>query len=118
MRFLVDAQLPPLLCEILKKEGIKSRHVDSLPAGDESSDNEITEYADLNDLIVITKDLDFYYSHMINGEPKKLLLITTGNIKNKDLFNIFRNNIINFKTLFDNCNYVELNNNGLIGHEK
>ncbi|WP_340103476.1 DUF5615 family PIN-like protein [Rhodohalobacter sp. 8-1] len=117
MRFLVDAQLPPLLCEILKKEGIKSSHVDSLPAGDESSDKEITEYADQNDLIVITKDLDFYYSHMINGEPKKLLLITTGNIKNKDLFEIFRNNIINFKTLFDKCNYVELNNDGLIGHE-
>jgi predicted nuclease of predicted toxin-antitoxin system len=53
MKFLVDAQLPPLLCEILKKAGFKSIHIDSLPAGDESSDKEITQYADQNDLIVI-----------------------------------------------------------------
>lgn len=88
MKFLVDAQLPRLLCEIFEKAGIESTHVDSLPAGDESSDKEISRYADKNDLIVVTKDLDFYYSHMIIGEPIRLLLITTGNIKNRDLFNI------------------------------
>jgi len=118
MRFLVDAQLPPLLCDILEKAGFKAVHVDALPKGDESTDNEIMKYADKNDLIVITKDLDFHYSHMIIGEPKKLLLITTGNIKNKDLFNIFRNNKVNFENLFNNCNYVELNINGLIGHDR
>ncbi|MGK7389149.1 MAG: DUF5615 family PIN-like protein [Candidatus Cyclobacteriaceae bacterium M2_1C_046] len=118
MKFIVDAQLPPLLCEILEKAGFTSLHVDSLPKGDESPDKEIVKYADNNDLIVITKDLDFYYSHMIMGQPKKLLLITTGNIKNKNLFDIIRNNISNLKNLFDSCNYVELNNSGLIGHEK
>jgi predicted nuclease of predicted toxin-antitoxin system len=118
MKFLVDAQLPPLLCDILEKAGFESTHVENLPTGDESSDKEISQYADKHELIVITKDLDFHYSHMIIGEPKRLLLITTGNIKNKDLFNIIRNNVLNLKNLFDNCDYVELNNDGLIGHER
>lgn len=118
MKFLIDTQLPPLLCEILEKAGYSAAHVDSLPSGDESADKEIIQYADNNDLTVILKDSDFYYSHMILGQPKKLLLITTGNIKNKDLFNLIRNNIIGLKNLYDTCNYVELSNEGLIGQEK
>lgn len=109
MKFIVDAQLPPLLCEILEEAGFSAIHVDSLPKGD--------EYADDNQLTVISKDSDFYYSHMIIGQPKKLLLITTGNIKNKDLFNLIRNNIINIQNFFKNCDYVELNNDDLVGHE-
>jgi predicted nuclease of predicted toxin-antitoxin system len=70
MKFIVDAQLPLLLCDILEKAGFTSIHVDSLSTGDESSDKEIIKYADNNDLIVITKDSDFYYSHMILGQPK------------------------------------------------
>lgn len=118
MKFIVDAQLPPLLCEILEKADFSAIHVDSLPEGDESADKEITRYADENDLIVISKDSDFYYSHMILGKPKKLLLITTGNIKNKELLKLIRNNIINLQNLFKTSNYVELNNKGMIGHEK
>ena len=59
MRFLVDAQLPPKLCEILKAAGFDALHVDSLPNGDETSDNDISAYATQNNLIVITKDSDF-----------------------------------------------------------
>jgi predicted nuclease of predicted toxin-antitoxin system len=115
MTFIVDAQLPNLLCEILTKAGITAIHVDALQDGDETTDKAISQYADDHDLIVITKDTDFYYSHMISGKPKKLLLITTGNIKNKELFNLIRNNLSNLQKLFESCRYVELNNNGLIG---
>lgn len=80
MRFLVDVQLPSKLCEILETAGLDSIHVDSLPKGDETTDREITVRADQEDLIVVTKDSDFYHSHMILGQPKRLLLITTGNI--------------------------------------
>jgi predicted nuclease of predicted toxin-antitoxin system len=118
MSFLVDAQLPPLLCDILENAGFPAIHVDSLPNGDESSDKEITQYADHHNLIVITKDSDFYYLHMIIGQPKKLLLITTGNMKNKELFNLIRKNILNVHILFETCDYVELNNDSLVGHKK
>lgn len=117
MRFLVDAQLPSKLCEVLETAGFDSIHVNSLPDGDETSDKDISVYADHEDLRVVTKDSDFYHSHMILGKPKKLLLITTGNMKNRRLFDLFRNNALIIKNLFKTCNYVEMTNDGIIGHE-
>jgi predicted nuclease of predicted toxin-antitoxin system len=118
MKFLVDAQLPVKLCEILHSVGLEAVHVDTLPHGDESSDRDISVFADHQDLIVITKDSDFYHSHMILRQPKKLLLITTGNIKNRNLFDLIRANAKTIYTLFHSCNYVELTNDSLIGHER
>ncbi|MEQ8924796.1 MAG: DUF5615 family PIN-like protein [Fulvivirga sp.] len=70
MKLLVDAQLPIKLCEILKQLGLESIHVGMLPNGDESTDAEITEYSDKMNLMVLTKDIDFYHSHMTIGKPK------------------------------------------------
>jgi len=117
MKFLVDAQLPPKLCDILQSLGLDAIHVDSMPKGDESSDKEICLFAIENNLIVVTKDSDFYHSHMIAGEPKQLLLITAGNIKNNVLFNLMRTNALTIKSLFESCNYVELTNDSIVGHE-
>lgn len=33
----------------------------------------------------MTKDDDFVTSHLLHGRPAKLLLISTGNIRNRDL---------------------------------
>ena len=117
MKFLIDAQLPPMLCEILISKGVDALHVNSLPKGDESTDNDINRFANENEFVVITKDSDFYHSHMIFGEPRKLLLITTGNIKNKILFDLIRANSKVIMRLFETCSYVELNNNGIISHD-
>lgn len=116
MNFLVDAQLPTKLCEILSAKGFHAEHVISLPDSDESSDNDISIYADNNGFIIITKDSDFYHSHMIFEKPKQLLLITIGNIKNRQLFDIFRSNIVEIERLFETCDFVELSNDNLIGH--
>lgn len=116
MRFLVDAQLPIKLCEILKIKGFNAIHIDSLPEGDETTDKDISFYADQHGLIVVTKDIDFYHSHMIFDHPKKLLLITTGNIKNKKLFDLIRANALLIERLFENCDYVEMTIDGLIAH--
>jgi predicted nuclease of predicted toxin-antitoxin system len=35
--------------------------------------------------VVITKDADFVDTHVLHGRPAKLLLISTGNISNRDL---------------------------------
>ncbi len=114
MDVIIDAQLPFKLCEILKQIGINPIHVQELPNGDETSDKEIIMYADKHNLIVITKDSDFYHSHMALGKPAKLLLISTGNIKNKQLFNLFRDNsLFLFNALLKN-NFVELTTDGII----
>ncbi len=116
MRFLVDAQLPPLLCEVLDKKGISAIHVNQLPNSDETSDKEVAIYADESGYIVITKDADFFYSHMLYGVPKKLLLITIGNIKNKQLFDTIRNQAKAIAQLFEQNNFIELHKSGLIVH--
>jgi len=74
-------------------------------------------FANDHNLIVVAKDADFYHAHMIFQNPKKLLLITTGNIKNRELFDLIRINAITIKNLFETCNYVELANDSITGHE-
>jgi len=116
MKLIVDAQLPVKLCEILLQLGLESIHVDKLPKGDETLDKEITKLADLEDLFVVTKDVDFYHSHMALGQPRKLFLITTGNLKNRQLFDLFRNNAIIVKNALKKSTFVELSNEGIIEH--
>ena len=118
MTFLVDAQLPPKICDILRTAGFDAIHVEVLPKGDESSDKDISAYADKLDFILITKDSDFYHSHMILRRPKKLLLLTTGNIKNRALFDLIRASAATIKNLFETCQYVEMTNDSIIGFEK
>ncbi|MFD2035079.1 DUF5615 family PIN-like protein [Belliella marina] len=74
MKFLLDAQLPPLFCEILKQKGHHAIHVLDLPNGDESSDMEVANFADRHRLILISKDSDFHHSHILLKSPKKLLI--------------------------------------------
>ena len=117
MKLIVDAQLPVKLCELLKQLGMESIHVDELPKGDETPDMEITKFADFEKLIVVTKDFDFYHSHMALGKPRKLFLITTGNLKNGQLFDLIRNNALIIKNALDKSSFVELSNEGIIEHE-
>jgi len=95
---------------------IEAIHVDSLPKGDESHDSEIIWFADKNKYTVVTKDSDFYHSHILHGKPRKLFMIQTGNIKNRELFGLLRKNIETIKTLMKTCTYLELNEEGVFGH--
>lgn len=116
MKFLVDAQLPAALCEILKELDHEAIHALELANKDRSTDKEIRDTADRQNSIVITKDTDFYYSHMTIQAPLKLLLITTGNISNRLLFDLIRSNLTEIEDLFDKCDLVELSNDEIVGH--
>jgi predicted nuclease of predicted toxin-antitoxin system len=113
MKLIVDAQLPVKLCEILNQIGLGSIHVDELPQGDETPDVEITQFADRENLTVVTKDFDFYHSYMALGRPKKLFLVTTGNLKNRQLFDLFRNNSLIIKNALERSDFIELSNEGI-----
>ena len=117
MKLLIDAQLPALLNTILNELGYNSTHVYSLTNGDESTDTEIISYAENHKLIVVTKDSDFFHSHSLQNKPTKLLLVSTGNIKNKQLFDVFRRNHLQLNELFKTVNFIEINSNGIASHE-
>jgi len=74
MKLIVDKPLPAKLCEIMNQLGLESMHVNELTNGDETSDAEITNFADSESFIVVTKDFDFYHSHRALGKFKIMTL--------------------------------------------
>jgi len=54
---------------------------------------------------------------MALGRPKKLFLIATGNLKNRQLFDLIRNNALIIKNALKKSSFVELSNEGIIEHE-
>lgn len=89
MKFIIDAHLPPSLCNLFKEKGHDAIHTRELVNQNDSTDIEIIKIAREEERIVITKDSDFYYSHIIDKKPKKLILVKTGNLRTKDLKNLF-----------------------------
>jgi predicted nuclease of predicted toxin-antitoxin system len=117
MKFIVDAQLPYGLKSFLTSQGHDAIHTDDLPLKAETPDTTINNISKTQERIVITKDADFLDSYYIKNIPPRLLLITTGNIVNKQLYNLFTKNIVAIIEAFNNHNLVELDNNDLIIHE-
>jgi len=85
MNFLVDAQLPRRMTVWLTAAGCDALHTLDLPDGNRTSDDQINDLADREQRAVVTKDADFVDSHILRGRPAKLLLLSTGNISNRDL---------------------------------
>ncbi len=117
MRFLIDAHLTHLICDVLHQRKHNAIHVKQLPKGDDMPDHIIIRIADMENRVVVTKDSDFYYSHILTGKPNKLLLIKTGNIKNKQFLTLIRTNISLIESLFESYNFLELNSEGVVIRE-
>ena len=90
MRFLVDAQLPASLCREIEAFGQIATHTERLTSGNQTSDAEIVSFAEKGEWIVVSKDTDFFFSHLLFHQPKKLLLVRTGNLRLHQLLGIFR----------------------------
>lgn len=85
MKFLVDAHLPPGLCPLLQVAGHDALHTRQLPAQNRTTDQAINDVSLNDQRVVISKDTDFYYSHLLHQKPWKLLLVRTGNISTREL---------------------------------
>jgi predicted nuclease of predicted toxin-antitoxin system len=117
MRFIVEAWLLYGIAWMLKSRGYETIHTDDLPDKERTSDKQIRELSMQENRIVVTKDSDFLDSHYINNIPQRLLLISTGNIKNKELYNLFGKNLTQIIAMFETCKCVEMDNTNIIGHE-
>jgi predicted nuclease of predicted toxin-antitoxin system len=58
------------------------------------------------DRIVITKDNDFVQSFLLTGRPPKLLLVSTGNIRNTALENLVRTNLTIITEAFEAHRFI------------
>lgn len=93
-------------------------HTDDLPDKERTSDKKIRKVSVEENRIIISKDSDFLDSLLISGVPTKLLLVTTGNIINKELLILFEKYFDSIVQLFDLYNLIELDNEQIVVHEK
>ena len=93
MKFIVDAQLPKSLSRLLNEKGHDSIHTLELSNKNATDDLIINELSLKEKRVVISKDSDFYNRFFQKLEPHKLLYLTTGNITNKELLEIFEKNL-------------------------
>ncbi len=118
MKFFIDAHLPIALKFWLADRNHDATHTRDLPQKNLTDDMEIIRLADSQSGIVISKDSDFQKHHILTGRPKKLLMITTGNIVNKVLIHLFENNFEVIEDAFETgSKVVELSNSSIIIHE-
>ncbi len=117
MKFIVDAQLPKSLSDLLNQLGYDLIHTLDLPDKNLTQDGFITELAIQEDRVVITKDSDFLQSYLIKSEPQKLILVKTGNIHNRILLKIFEDNFNVIINLLSRSNMIEIGQTKITEHK-
>ena len=114
MKFLVDAQLPRRLANWLNRAGFDATHTLDLPDQNRSTDEQILEVIEREQRVLISKDDDFVNSHLVSGRPAKLLLISTGNICNRDLEQLLVPLIPGIAGDLKTHSFIELGRAGLV----
>jgi predicted nuclease of predicted toxin-antitoxin system len=108
MKFLVDAHLPPSLCAVLARHGHDVTHTLDLPAKNTTADSILNQVSLDEQRVLITKDRDFFYSHLVLGRPWKLVLVRTGNISTRELCALFGRHLSAVETALERYTLVEI----------
>ena len=102
------------MADWLKSAGCDAIHTFQLPHANRTTDQELVDLADSEQRIVVTKDADFVDSHLIHKRPSRLLLISTGNIRNRELELLVLQWIPDIVREFASCSFAELGIAGLV----
>jgi predicted nuclease of predicted toxin-antitoxin system len=116
MKFLIDAQLPRRLARRLREAGFEAVHTLDLPLGNRTPDRFLCELSVREQYIVVTKDEDFVNSFYLQRSPRKLLLVSTGNIKNSELEALLLANLTEIQTGFQRCDFLEIDRKTVVFH--
>jgi predicted nuclease of predicted toxin-antitoxin system len=113
VKFLIDAQLPARLAELLNQAGHDAVHTSGLPDGNRSTDRQIAERADADGRVLVTKHRDFRDGHLLARTPRQLLVVATGNITNNDLLSLFELHLGAVLSGFEEVDFAELSQDAL-----
>jgi hypothetical protein len=69
VKVLIDAHLPRSMADWFAQVGCDAIHTLDLPAGNRSTDREISRIAENEQRILSTKDPDFVDTHLHSGTP-------------------------------------------------
>jgi predicted nuclease of predicted toxin-antitoxin system len=114
MKFLVDAQLPRRMIGWFQSANCDAIHTLDLPDKNQNTDAEVTAIADNEQRIVVTKDADSVSSHLLHGQPARLLLVSTGNITNRELEALTTPQIPDLVREFATHSFIELGRHGRV----
>lgn len=70
------------------------------------SDTKIWNYAIENELIIVTKDVDFYSKFLLEVKSPKVVYFKIGNFSLKELYNYFLLNWANIETEITTTNFI------------
>ena len=87
MNFIVDVNLPKYFNFFNHPQFIFASDINN-----RMSDTELWNYALQNNLVILTKDTDFYSRSLIATEKPKVVFFKTGNMKLADLNSYFLKN--------------------------
>ena len=88
MNFLVDAQLPPGLCDLLRNHNHQAWHVNELGLA-HAADRAIWDEAVKLDAVVLTKDEDFACRAALKATGPAIVWLRVGNCSNEALMKWF-----------------------------
>jgi len=108
--------MPQRLADLLTNRQVDAIHTLDLPRQNATSDHEIIQYADEKEFIVCSKDSDFLDNFILNGSPKKLLIVSTGNIRNSELIKLFDKNLETLRAMFQENSVIEINETEITVH--
>ena len=86
MRFVVDAQLPPALVQVLRDSGCDAVAVREIGLRD-ATDAEIWNHAMQREAVIITKDEDFAERCLYSQNQPVIVWLRIGNTSNQALLN-------------------------------
>ncbi len=116
MKFLIDAQLPRRLAGRLREVGFDAIHTLDLPLANRTPDAIINEVSVNEQRVVVTKDSDFVDTFVLRGKTWKLLLVSTGNIRNDELETLLLANVEKITEGFGIFDFIEVNRANVIFH--
>ncbi len=91
-------------------------HTLDLPSGNRTPDWQINDISVIEQRIVVTKDADFVNSFLLSEVPYKRLLVSTGNISNQELEELFSKNLCAIVAALAIYDFVEITRTSLIEH--
>ncbi|MBS1578708.1 MAG: DUF5615 family PIN-like protein [Bacteroidetes bacterium] len=108
MKFLIDENLEQ---NFLNWGNIVSIHV--LEVSDIMSDTDIWNYALQNNLIIITKDTDFYNRYLSTLKSPKVIWLRIGNMRKHELKFFVQSVWEDVLNLLSNSSFIIINQNSL-----
>lgn len=94
--------------------GCDALHTLDLPDATRTTDTQILRIAQRESRVVVTKNSDFVDSHILQGRPERLLLISTGNITHRPLETLMVPLIPMMVEQLQTCRFIELQHHGMI----